>query len=47
MEIKGRQRGTPGEIARLKKNNAPESQPYANEALAELKEVPRNIPPPK
>jgi hypothetical protein len=45
MEIKGRPRGTPGEIARLKKNFAPENHSYAHEVLAEMKEVSRNNPP--
>jgi hypothetical protein len=42
MEVKERQRGAPGEIARLKKNYPDEGYPYANEVLAELKEMPKN-----
>lgn len=45
MEVKGKQRGAPGEIARLRKNYVPdEGHSYAHEVLAELRDLPKNTP---
>jgi hypothetical protein len=44
MEVKGRQRGPPGEIGKLKKNYGDEGQSYMHEILGELKEPSQNMP---
>lgn len=42
--MKGRQRGPPGEIGKLKKNYGDEGQSYMHEILGELKEPSQNMP---